>query len=118
MMMTTTTTTMMMMTTTMMMMMTTTTTTTMMTTMMMMMMMMTTTMMMMTIMKSYEHSEEVELAWPHVDCVNSIVLYTSYELGDCNSNIVRERKNRSYAHEPVRGSRRPLGAALPIFVFV
>jgi len=70
-------------------------------------------------MKSYEHSKEVELAWPNIDCVKSVVLYTSYELGDSNSDNVRERKNgRPVTHTSSQcWESAPLWAAFGIIFF-
>merc|ERR1719357_2367342 len=66
--------------------------TTMMTTTTMMMMMMMMMIMMTTIMKSYEHSGEIELAHLKSNCPKSFVQYTRYELGDCRSIDLRERE--------------------------
>merc|ERR1712098_90197 len=74
---------------------------TMMMTMMMTTMMMTTMMTMMMIMKSYEHSGEIELAHLKSNCPKSFVQCTKYELVDCRSIDLRERKNQKpISHKP------------------
>lgn len=57
--------------------------------------------MMMMIMKSYEHSEKIELAHLKSNCPKSFAQYTRYELGDCRSIDLRERKNKkTISHKP------------------
>lgn len=69
---------------------------------------------MMTIMKSYELSGEIELAHLKSNCLKSFVQYTRYELEDCRSFDLREKKNKKLFHR----SQAWLGVQSEIFWFV
>lgn len=51
--------------------------------------------------QSYEHSGEIELAHLKSNCPKSFEQYARYELGDCRSIDLRERKNKNpISHKP------------------